>query len=104
MRLVNARGDRAPAGWSHQILGGRKAVIESPMVKELMAENTRETMRASLLEVLVGRFGPEARALRPTLRTIDDDKQLTELLNQSGKCPDLDSFRKLLQPGPRKRK
>jgi hypothetical protein len=76
---------------------------DSPSLKELMVERARETMRASLLEVLVGRFGPEARELRPVLRAIDDDQHLKELLNHSGKCPELAS-RKLLQSGPRERK
>ena len=79
-------------------------MIESPMVKELMAEQTRKAMRASLLEVLVWRFGPEARDLRPVLRAIDDDQHLKELLNHYGKFPELASFRKLLRPGPCKRK
>jgi len=81
-----------------QILGRRKAMIESPVLKELMAENTRKTMQASILEVLAGRFGREARSLRPALKAIEDDKQLKNLLNQCGKCPDLESLKKLLEP------
>jgi hypothetical protein len=80
------------------VLGGRKAMIESPVLKELMAENTRKTMQAAILKVLIGRFGRGARILRPALKAIEDDKQLDKLLIQSGKCPDLDSFKKLLEP------
>jgi hypothetical protein len=76
-------------------------MTESTSFEELMAENTRETMRSSLLEVLMGRFGAEARALRTTLRAIEDDKQLKTLLNQSGKCPDLQSFKELLRAARR---
>jgi hypothetical protein len=77
-----------------QMLGGRKAMIESPLLKELMAE----TRRSDIMEVLAGRFGREARTLRSALEAIRDDKQLKKLLNQSVKCPDLESFKKLLEP------
>jgi hypothetical protein len=81
-----------------QILGGRKAMIESPVLKELMAENTRKTTQSNIVQVLVARFGREARALRRALKAIEDDGQLTDLLIQSAKCPDLESFQKLLRP------
>jgi hypothetical protein len=81
-----------------QVLGGRKAMIESPMLKELMAENTRKTMQTAILNFLVGRFGSEARALRPALKAIKDDQLLSSLSSQAGKCPDLESFKKLLEP------
>jgi hypothetical protein len=81
-----------------QILGGRKAMIESPVLKELMAENTLKTRRADILEVLSGRFGRESRTLRRALESIDDEKQLKTLLKECGKCPDLESFKKLLEP------
>ena len=73
-------------------------MIESPLLKELMAENTRKTNRAAILKVLAGRFGPQARALRPALKAIEDDKKLEKLLSESGRCPDLESFKKLLEP------
>jgi len=69
-------------------------MIESPVLKELMAE----TRRDDILAFLVGRFGPEARALRPALEAIKDDKSLKRLSNQAGKCADLESFTKLLKP------
>jgi hypothetical protein len=63
-----------------------------------MAENTRKTTQANILKFLVGRFGRGARALGPALKAIEDDKRLDELLIQAVKCPDLESFRKLLEP------
>lgn len=81
-----------------QALGGRKVMIESPILKELMAENTRKTTQSNILKVLVGRFGRGARALGPALKAIEDDRQLEKLLIQSGRCPDLESFKKLLEP------
>jgi hypothetical protein len=81
-----------------QVLGGRKAMIESPVLRELIAETTRKTTQANILKFLVVRFGRGARALGPALKAIEDDKQLDKLLIHSGKCPDLESFRKLLEP------
>ncbi len=81
-----------------QILGGRDAMIESPVLKELMTETIRKTQRDAILEVLAGRFGREARSLRKSLKGIEDDRRLKKLLQESGKCRDLESFRKLLEP------
>jgi hypothetical protein len=71
-------------------------MIESPVFKELMAETTRKTRRESILVVLEARFGPEARALRPMLKAIEDDRTLKRLIRHSGRCHDLESFKKLL--------
>jgi hypothetical protein len=50
-----------------QLLGGRKAMIESPLLEELKAEWTREvareTSRKNILKCLEARFGIAARAL-----------------------------------------
>ena len=70
-----------------QVLGGRKAMIESPLLKELMAENTRKTTQSNILKVLEGRFGRAARTLRSAIRGVEDDKQLTNLLIRSGTRP-----------------
>jgi hypothetical protein len=72
-------------------------MIESPMLKELMAENTRRTTQSNIVQILVERFGREARALRASIKAIEDDKQLTKLFSQAVKCPDIESFQKLLK-------
>jgi hypothetical protein len=75
-----------------QILGGRKAMIESPVLKELRREERCSTM----IDVLVERFGRRARSLLPRLESIKDDRKLKELTKQSVSCPDLESFEKLI--------
>ncbi|MGO9471462.1 MAG: hypothetical protein ACLQIB_42655 [Isosphaeraceae bacterium] len=75
-----------------QILGGRKAMIESPLVQELIAERTRET----LMDVLVARFGPKAEALEAELKTIGDEARLKELVKLAATCRTLGSFQKQL--------
>jgi hypothetical protein len=77
-----------------QVLGGNKAMIESPLLKELMADKTR----ANIIVVLAGRFGRQARTLRPALEAIADSKRLEKLLGESGRCLDLEAFKKLLEP------
>ena len=56
-----------------QILGGRKAMIESPVLQELKAEWTseaaRETIRSAIVEFLVARFGSGAEELGRTVST-----------------------------------
>ena len=69
-------------------------MIESPVLKELMAETGRD----DIIKVLEERFGRVARDLRPSLNAVANDRQLNKLLGQSVKCPDLESFKKLLKP------
>ena len=75
-----------------QILGGRRAMIESPLVDELKAEWTRET----LIHFLVARFGPKAEALETEIKGISDEARLKELIKHAATCRSLSSFRKQL--------
>jgi hypothetical protein len=77
------------------ILGGRRAMIESPLLDELKAEWTRETERRAILKILEARFGAGARALETELKTIDEDR-LDDLLSLAATCRSLASFRKKL--------
>jgi hypothetical protein len=83
-----------------QLLGGRDAMIESPVLQELKAEWTREaalqTNRRAIVDFLVARFGPQAEAIATPLETIADDARLKELVKLAALCSDLPSFRKEL--------
>ncbi|MFI5460801.1 MAG: hypothetical protein ACHRXM_35770, partial [Isosphaerales bacterium] len=79
-----------------QILGGRRAMIESPLVDELKAEWTRETMIRIVIDFLVARFGSKAQALETELKAIDDEARLQELVKHAATCRTLGSFRKQL--------
>jgi hypothetical protein len=83
-----------------QILGGRKAMIESPVLKELIRDERLETIR----RILIARFGPDARSLEPSLDAIANIEKLAELVTLSATSSNLESFKKRLQSGPRKRK
>src|SRR5271157_1971962 len=81
-----------------QLLGGRDAMIESPVLQELKAEWTREaareTKRRTIVDFLVARFGPQAEEIATHLETIADDARLKELVKLAAVCSDLPSFRK----------
>jgi hypothetical protein len=76
-----------------QILGGREAMIESPVLQQLKAEWTQEGERKTIIKVLAARFGDEAEGLRTKLDMIDDETQLQELATLAAVCPDLAAFR-----------
>jgi hypothetical protein len=83
-----------------QILGGREAMIESPVLQEFVAERTRDAIlqatrqakRQSILQVLGARFGQDALAVRTALDAVEDDGTLDELTKQSATCQDLAGF------------
>ena len=79
-----------------QILGGREAMIESPVLQQLKAEWTQEGERKTIIKVLVARFGDEAEDLRAKLDMIDDEARLQELAEAAATCPDLEAFRRQL--------
>ncbi len=85
-----------------QIPGGRKAMIESPVLQELKEEWTREATREAVIEdlmtFLVGRFGVKAAVLETALKAIDDASRLKELIKHAATARSLNSFRKQLAP------
>jgi hypothetical protein len=80
-----------------QILGGREAMIESPVLQEFLAEQTREAIlrvnRQSILQFLGARFGTDALSVRPVPDALSDDEKLDELTKQSATCRDLAGFK-----------
>ena len=78
-----------------QILGERRAMIESPLLDELKAEWIVETRRRDILEILEGRFGAVTPALEAELKSVDDNR-LGDLLLLAATCRSLASFRKKL--------
>jgi hypothetical protein len=81
-----------------QILGGRKAMIESPLLDELKAEWTQELMIKNLVTILVARFGSKAEALETEIIAITDDSRLKELVTHAATCRSLGALRKKLAP------
>jgi hypothetical protein len=66
-------------------------VIESE--SWVFQEFRRNVINGLILDILVDRFGPEARELRDDLGPIEDSTRLRELTMLSCTCADLDAFR-----------
>jgi hypothetical protein len=67
-------------------------MIESPMLKRLMAERSHNL----ILALLKKRFGTVAQNTTKLLREVVDEKKLTKLNIFAGECPDLAAFREAL--------
>ena len=81
-----------------QILGGRKVMIESPLIQELFQEQFTDRTRETLINVLVARFGSKAKSLETELKAISEESRLQELVKHAATARTLSSFRKQLAP------
>jgi hypothetical protein len=77
-------------------LGGKKLMIESPLIQEIVAEAVAEAMHKSILGLLQRRFGATPSDIEVALRAVLDEDRLAELNATAGTCLDLDAFRKAL--------
>jgi hypothetical protein len=75
-----------------ELLGGHEAMIESPVLQKMMAERGHNL----ILAVLKARFGAVPRDIAKRLRSILDEKKLTDLNILAAQCPDLQAFREAL--------
>ncbi len=81
------------------LLGGREAMIESPVLQELKAEWTAEAIAGAIVAVLTARFGERASGLREAIPTNSGREDLDALLRFAATCPDPESFRARLESG-----
>ena len=99
------------------ILGGRKVMLESPLIDDivmekygnLLAEKTREAARKAALEAarkaahrsiitfLETRFGAVPRELADEIESVADEDQLQKLVQAAASCPDLEAFRDAIE-------
>jgi hypothetical protein len=75
-----------------KILGGKRVMIESPLIKEIVAENTQKARQEDILEVLQARFGEVPKDVAERLRSIRAQKKLKALVKHAAQCPDLEAF------------
>ncbi len=78
------------------ILGGRKTMIDSPLIQEVLQEVAAERSHETITAVLEGRFGSVPPQIVNQLRTILDAQKLLELARHAGTCPTLQAFQALL--------
>jgi hypothetical protein len=74
------------------LLGGTKVMIESPLIKELLAEEKQ----AAIGRALTVRFGKVPAEVTRRLRSVVTEKKLRELFDYAIVCPDIASFREQL--------
>ncbi len=82
------------------ILGGKRVMIESPLINEIVAEATQKatqkTTQENILAFLGARFGAVPAEIAEPLRQVHSQKKLNALLNHAARCRDLEAFPKQL--------
>jgi hypothetical protein len=74
------------------LFGGRQIMIDSPLIRELVAENTQQTKHEDLVRFLEGRFGAVPDALAARIKSVRKKNDLDALVFFAGQCPDLAAF------------
>jgi hypothetical protein len=88
-----------------QILGGRDAMIESPLLNELRqefsaegrAEGRAEARGTSIIEVLAHRFGPGEPQVEQAIQAVRSEERLDDLFHYALRCDSLDDFKRFLE-------
>ena len=78
------------------ILGGKSVMIESPLIREIVAE----VRQKDILKFLT-RFGPVPPELAAEVRSILDETVLDAVVELSTSCPDLEHFQAEMRAIPR---
>jgi hypothetical protein len=71
------------------LLGGSEAMIESPLIQELLAKTRQE----DIVDNLTVRFGKVPSDITTRLRAVLKEKELKALHRFAIQCPDLEAFR-----------
>jgi hypothetical protein len=78
------------------IFGGKHAMIESPLIQELMQELLAEQRHKDIVNILTDRFGPVPDDIVTALHPHQELERLSELVRLAAHCPDLETFRRRL--------
>ncbi len=70
------------------ILGGKTVMIESPLIREIVAESSHK----HILKFLVTRFGPVPPELAAEVRSILDETVLDAVVELAASSPNLEHF------------
>jgi hypothetical protein len=71
------------------LFGGKQAMIDSPLIQELLAERDQK----AILRVLSRRFGSIPPEIILALTPIQDEARLNDLIDCATGCPNLEAFR-----------
>jgi hypothetical protein len=75
-----------------ELFGGSQAMIESPLIQEIVAQADRKRQRKSIEDVMRARVGPLPDSARATLEGLKDEKKLDALLELASLCPSMEAF------------
>jgi hypothetical protein len=75
-----------------EILGGKRIMIESPLIEEIVSEAVSEARHDSIIEFLRSRFGAVPSDLEDRIRSVQDKVELACLTRLAATSSDLDSF------------
>jgi hypothetical protein len=78
------------------LLGGKRVMIESPLIKEIVAESKQEAMQEAILQFLQARFDSVPEDVAKRVRGVRAEKKLNALIKHAARCPDLEAFRQRL--------
>jgi len=67
-------------------------MIDSPLIRNLLAENVRQTRREDILILLGSRFGTVPDTLAARIKSVRKKEELRELVKLAVRCPDLAAF------------
>jgi hypothetical protein len=74
------------------LLGGKQAMIESPVLKEIVAEKLQE----AIVRILATRFGEVPAEVITRLRRLRSEKKLGDLIEHAVRCTEMKAFRERL--------
>jgi hypothetical protein len=79
-----------------EILEGKQPMINSPILNELIDEKVAEGRQRDVFEVLEARFGPVPPDVVQRVKEVTNAGQLSQLIKQAARCPDMETFRQAL--------
>lgn len=79
-----------------KILGGSKAMIESPLIQEIGAEFARVERVKALVDILKARFGAVTPTITAGLELLKEQERLVRLTQGAATCRDLQAFEEAL--------
>jgi hypothetical protein len=79
------------------ILGGRKIMIESPLIDEIVSEAEVKARHEAIIEFLRARFSSVPSDLEDRIRSVSDEKVLTLLIRSAAIGNDVEAFGKSLK-------
>jgi len=73
------------------------AMIESPLIQELLEQRSKQVRNEAVLLILTERFGPVSERVASAVKSIQNDASLAALIRFAAICLDLGTFLRRLE-------